>query len=1097
MLLMFITFYKAQQSPLQSSDVSTLPKIVPPSPTSSALGNYGNVPVGYFTGSLNIQVPLMEFKSGSINVPIYLFYGSNGIKVDDVSGNVGLGWNLNFGGIITKTIRDLDDDLQLSVPIPENFIPGPITNSITNAFYHEAGNALADSERDLYSFNFNGYSGKFILNQSDNKPILYSQDNLEIKRINSSGFSITTKEGIKFYFSEQEKTSFRMSGNGFSEPIPYYPTAWYLSKIMDVNGNEVYFNYTNGGITYDSSQSQTLKILYPSPQVGCGGLLSANPQVGQIITQHMSVNGKKINKIFSNNPNDGEIIFQYESSSDSESYFKVSSITKKDTVYHSIEKADFSYEVTNNDRTFLKKISFKDPNKSYAFEYINKEIFPLRLSYAQDHWGYFNGKDENVNLLPSKIGVPDLENVNYQGSNKEPNWNYAQIGMLSKISYPTKGFTNIEYEGNDYFGTKIIQPLLKEHRLSIVTEQSNGNASASKQIIVETSHWMKISGRSFFNIDCNVNIPENTSVLDVMDENNDPVQLWLYSDTFSQYTPAYNNQLMEDGQEYFIEAIAGKKYTIKLSTHRRCTSAYCDIYYLDGKEEISHENLPTGGVRIKSTEDFNSDGLSSNFKRYYYKSDNSLSSSSGDIGASPFYYDLRVERISCSTLCNFKENTFLVVSSSSMIPLFNSGNSNCYYSDIFISNGGNNFEKGGEHKKYIINRDEEGKLIFGLHKPSNTTWSNLSWNNGLEESTVIFDSMKTPIKEVTSNYSIKDNFTKVGKSYSVRNNFLEGCIPGITHYCTQYETENYPLNRCYNRTPGQTVNLLVVTNLDIVEYQNISQWHYLKSQKTIDYLNGTPLETTTEYFYNNPAHYQLTQKKTIFPDSSTQTTEYQYAHEKGNTYLMEKNMVGLPLQTMTYESDILKPISKNETIYPVSQPDADTKTSGLPLPVSVSSLDFKTNAMETKLSYKQYDNNGNIQQYTLNPDANGNGTPVTIIWGYNQSQPIAKIEGATYAQVSGNISDIVTYSNTDATQGTPTSEQDLINKLDEFRAKPGLIGYQITTYTYNPLIGVTSITPPSGIREVYIYDTANRLKEVREQNATGNLLKEYQYHYKP
>ncbi|WP_374464396.1 hypothetical protein [Chryseobacterium sp.] len=56
--------------------------------------------------------------------------------------------------------------------------------------------------------------------------------------------------------------------------------------------------------------------------------------------------------------------------------------------------------------------------------------------------------------------------------------------------------------------------------------------------------------------------------------------------------------------------------------------------------------------------------------------------------------------------------------------------------------------------------------------------------------------------------------------------------------------------------------------------------------------------------------------------------------------------------------------------------------------------------------------------------------------------------------------------------------------------------YQITTYTYDPLIGVRSITPPSGIREVYIYDSANRLKEIRENNQTGNLLKEFKYNYK-
>ncbi|BAP31520.1 uncharacterized protein CHSO_2483 [Chryseobacterium sp. StRB126] len=65
-----------------------------------------------------------------------------------------------------------------------------------------------------------------------------------------------------------------------------------------------------------------------------------------------------------------------------------------------------------------------------------------------------------------------------------------------------------------------------------------------------------------------------------------------------------------------------------------------------------------------------------------------------------------------------------------------------------------------------------------------------------------------------------------------------------------------------------------------------------------------------------------------------------------------------------------------------------------------------------------------------------------------------------------------------------------------FRNNSVLSGYQTTTYSYDPLIGVRSITPPSGIREVYLYDTAGRLKEVREHNNTGKLLKEFNYHYK-
>jgi len=84
--------------------------------------------------------------------------------------------------------------------------------------------------------------------------------------------------------------------------------------------------------------------------------------------------------------------------------------------------------------------------------------------------------------------------------------------------------------------------------------------------------------------------------------------------------------------------------------------------------------------------------------------------------------------------------------------------------------------------------------------------------------------------------------------------------------------------------------------------------------------------------------------------------------------------------------------------------------------------------------------------------------------------------------------------NADASVAANNDETVLLSILNSFRNS--LSNNQITTYTYDPLIGVRSITPPSGIREVYLYDSANRLKEIRENSQTGNLLKEFKYNYK-
>ena len=50
------------------------------------------------------------------------------------------------------------------------------------------------------------------------------------------------------------------------------------------------------------------------------------------------------------------------------------------------------------------------------------------------------------------------------------------------------------------------------------------------------------------------------------------------------------------------------------------------------------------------------------------------------------------------------------------------------------------------------------------------------------------------------------------------------------------------------------------------------------------------------------------------------------------------------------------------------------------------------------------------------------------------------------------------------------------------------------TYTYKPLVGMTSQTDAKGMTTYYEYDAFQRLKTVKDQN--GNILKQTDYHYK-
>ncbi len=75
---------------------------IPSSPNMTEMSKFCYMPVSYYTGIPNISINLGTLYCGSISVPISVSYYAGGIKVDQVASNIGLGWSLNAGGIISR-----------------------------------------------------------------------------------------------------------------------------------------------------------------------------------------------------------------------------------------------------------------------------------------------------------------------------------------------------------------------------------------------------------------------------------------------------------------------------------------------------------------------------------------------------------------------------------------------------------------------------------------------------------------------------------------------------------------------------------------------------------------------------------------------------------------------------------------------------------------------------------------------------------------------------------------------------------------------------------------------------------------------------------
>jgi len=155
-----------------------LPKVIQPSPEAAALFRFMDYPMDYSTGLPQISIPLYEVKSGSLSVPISISNHASGRRVNDQDGPIALGWSLNAGGMISRTSygsADFGTPTYGTYNFPYPFKTTGLTNSDVQylgkiAHYDNVDANLlpwTESEYDVFSYSIGSGGGKFVFKDNN------------------------------------------------------------------------------------------------------------------------------------------------------------------------------------------------------------------------------------------------------------------------------------------------------------------------------------------------------------------------------------------------------------------------------------------------------------------------------------------------------------------------------------------------------------------------------------------------------------------------------------------------------------------------------------------------------------------------------------------------------------------------------------------------------------------------------------------------------------------------------------------------------------------------------------------------------------------
>ncbi|MCF6407316.1 hypothetical protein L3C95_30760 [Chitinophaga filiformis] len=1119
--------------------------VSPKSPEVASLGKFGDIPVSYATGVPSITIPVFNVSIGKINLPVSLDYHAGGVRIDEVASSVGLGWALSGIGSISRQMVGIPDEDQFgfrNAPSPDSVSGSPAT---FYTYLYEVQKGLRDAEPDIYSYNINGASGKFIYRRNSSSFMQIPVTNNKIETgvgANGQFYKITDENGVVSLFEKTTSTDMSVASGLYT-----YISSWRLTKMVDSNGADtIYFSYENAcsrsyqlstnfthyiGQTFTEcgpapviqfkneqetrTQTITLNEAYPREISWRGGRISF---INTCDRQDVTGSGMRLSEIVVYSNLNGRLK-QVKRMKLYQSYFNSIGSGNVFTAASAEQKKRLKL-----DSVAILPVSGALPPQTYRMTYDTSALAP-RESYAQDRWGYNNGAWNNVTLIPAQTIFFWSAYYNIGSANREPDSDKMKAGTMTSIEYPTKGRTVFEFEPHAFEKYETQSQNITRHASCVGGVQSTTTTTftvnADDEEFKYTAYISAFAGQQM----------NGRPEIILKDQNTGSNVLFLY---------------IQNGQEsssYFVNdvglsLIAGHTYnlTVNIYTSSPSVSAYCDISYKKNLGDVLVTER-SGGLRVKTITNYDVNGKFLGREKYEY--------SPGTMLTSQYYRDLNYEVIvprGAAANCHYltpptPPNEAWIYHANSVLPVSQFSGSPLLYKlvtkyevdSMGVSNG---------KTEYGYDVYTEEPEIANLQVMGVVTYNNIgifltsnSWKNNKLK-------YENTYKSVGANYSLIS--TKQFK-YDVYRATLENSL----------KIKNLYLTTCCQQVNSTTV--YAATDFLLTSYPNRSGVMLLSNQSDTTWDDaGNKISTSTEYRYDDLLHTLPTLQKSwasngeLISDSSVYPSKLAAS---GNVYqkMVNRNILSHVVKSIRQKGG--RPVLLANTNY--TDWNNDSK---LLLPVNTE-LQLGSNALETRIRYNKFDLYGNIQEQQKDNDIKQ-----SYVWGYDTLYPIATVSNAAqndiaytsfepdaagywtipsairdttqavtgnqcYALGNGAVSRsglsttngfIVSYwsksgsASVNGTTGTLVTTKKGWNyyehrlnagistvtvsgaiTIDELRLYPATA--QMVSVCYEPLVGMTSQSDAAGRITYYEYDGFGRLKVIRDND--GQVLKVFDYQY--